>query len=69
MVLASVRSSEEVQDYISSQLFFIMDNNDDEDAYDVVEELPMETIISKENICYNQVLASVCADSNQLHQQ
>ncbi len=41
-----------------------MDNNDDEDAYDVVEELPMETIISKENICYNQVLASVCADTN-----
>ncbi len=31
--------------------------------YAVVEELPMENIISKDNICYDQVLASVSADT------
>ena len=43
-----------------------MDNKDkdDDDGYDVVEELPMENIISKDNVCYGQVLSSVCADKN-----
>ena len=40
-----------------------MDNKDDDGVYAVVEELPMENIISKDNICYGQVLASVCTDT------
>ncbi len=42
-----------------------MDNKDkdDDDGYAVVEELPMEKIISQDNICYDQVLASVGADT------
>ncbi len=40
-----------------------MDNKEDESAYAVVEELPMENIISKDNICYGQVHAPFCENT------
>ncbi len=40
-----------------------MDTKDDEDVYAVAEELPMENITSEDNICYDQVFSSVCADT------
>ncbi len=40
-----------------------MNNKEDDNAYAVVEELPMENIVSEDNICYDHVLASVCANT------
>ncbi len=42
----------------------MMEIKDDDGVYAVVEELPMENIISKDNICYDQVHASVRANTN-----
>ena len=40
-----------------------MNNGEDEDSYVVVEEPPMENIISKDNICYGQARGSAFANT------
>ena len=40
-----------------------MNNEEDENAYAVVEELPMENIISKDNICYGHARGSAFANT------